>query len=86
MSAADITGIVIAVGGALTALIGATWWMSSLYSEVRSIGTKLGEIHLTLQNDIASVRRVQDEHHQQIGHLRVRVGVLENNANTELEE
>lgn len=77
MSAEAITGIVALAIGALGALVGATWWMSSLYSEVRSIGGKLCEIHVTLQNDISSVRRVQDEHHHQIGRLQVRVGVLE---------
>lgn len=86
MSAEAITGIVAIVFAGIGVLIGATWWMSSLYGEVKAIGSKLCEIHATLQNDIASVRRVQDDHQHQIGNLRVRVGVLEANIDTELTE
>lgn len=86
MSVEAVTGIVAIVIALLGVLIGATWWMSSLYNEVKLIASKLGEIHLTLQNDIASVRRVQDDHQHQIGNLRVRVGVLEANIDTEMSD
>ena len=57
MSAEAIVGIIALVLAAIGTLIGATWWMSSLYAEVRSIGQKLSEIHLTLVKDIADVRQ-----------------------------
>jgi hypothetical protein len=86
MSAEAIVGIVAIVLAALGTLIGATWWMSSLYAEVKSIGSKLCEIHETLVKDISDVRHRQDEHHLQIGELRGRVRALEQNADTELSE
>lgn len=86
MSAEAIVGIIAIVLAAIGTLIGATWWMSSLYAEVKSIGQKLSEIHLTLVKDIADVRHRQDEHHLQIGELRGRVRALEQNADTELSD
>jgi len=86
MSAEAILGIVALVLGAIGTIVGATWWMSSLYAEVKSIGAKLSEIHLTLVKDIADVRTRQDQHHLQIGELRGRVRALEQNADTELSE
>lgn len=78
-----VIGVAVAVIGSV---VGAAWWMSSLYSEVKSIGVKLGEIHQTLMRDIADVRTRQDQHHLAIGELRGRVHALEQNADTEMSE
>jgi len=86
MSAEAILGIITLVLMLIGVLIGATWWMSSLYAEVKSIGAKLCQIHETLVKDISDVRHRQDEHHLQIGELRGRVRALEQNADTELSE
>lgn len=83
MSAEAIVGTVAIAIGVLGALVGATWWMSNLYAKVSFIGEKLCEIHTALQNDIANVRRVQDEHHNKIDRLQVRVGVLEKGTEDE---